>query len=231
MKDRPFVIAIDGPAASGKSSTARAVAGRLGVVHLDSGALYRLATLVALREELADSHEITRALDRRTIELVQRGTSAELTVDGESAEPAIRDAAVTAAVSRIAAMPAVRDWVNARLRAAATEWGSVVMDGRDIGTDVFPDAALKVFLTATATERARRRLRQDGRDTDPEAVREEAAALAERDRLDASREVAPLRRAPDARLLDTTDLAFAEQVERIVAWANQGDWGQATGDR
>lgn len=223
------MIAIDGPAASGKSSTARSVAERLGVVHLDSGALYRLATLVALREGLADPGEITRALDRHTIELVRDGTSAALIVDGDSAEPAIRDASVTAAVSRIAAMSVVREWVNLRLRGAAAEWGRVVMDGRDIGTDVFPDAALKVFLTATPTERARRRLRQDGRDTDPEAVREEAAALAERDRLDASREVAPLRRAPDARLLDTTEMAFEEQVERILDWAT-GDGGQATGD-
>lgn len=223
------MIAIDGPAASGKSSTARSVAERLGVVHLDSGALYRLATLVALREGLAAPGEITRALDRHTIELVRDGTSAALIVDGDSAEPAIRDASVTAAVSRIAAMSVVREWVNLRLRGAAAEWGRVVMDGRDIGTDVFPDAALKVFLTATPTERARRRLRQDGRDTDPEAVREEAAALAERDRLDASRDVAPLRRAPDARLLDTTEMAFEEQVERILGWAT-GDGGQATGD-
>src|SRR5690606_29193558 len=121
-RESPFVVAIDGPAASGKSSTARAVAEHLGVVHLDSGALYRLATLVALREDLEDANAITRALDALTIEVVRHGTSAELTVEGAPAEPAIRDAAVTAAVSRIAAMPAVREWVNLRLRAAATEW-------------------------------------------------------------------------------------------------------------
>src|SRR5690606_1194646 len=123
---------------------------------------------------------------------------------------------VTAAVSEIAAMGEVRAWVNARLRGAVRQWGRVVMDGRDIGTDVFPDAELKIYLTATTEERARRRLRQVGRDIDAEAVAMEAGELAERDRRDAAREVAPLRQAEDALLLDTTDMNFEEQVGWIV---------------
>ncbi len=218
MTKRMPVIAIDGPAASGKSSTAHAVAQRLGLVHLDSGALYRLATMVALRSRLRDPEEIVAALERHDIELGREASAMVLTLDGHPVEPEIRSPAVNAAVSEIAAMAAVRAWVNAKLRRAVGEWGRVVMDGRDIGTEVFPDAELKVFLTASAEERARRRLRQVGRDTDPEAVAMEAGELAERDRRDAAREVAPLRQAEDARLLDSTHLDFAAQVEMILGW-------------
>ncbi len=218
MTKRMPVIAIDGPAASGKSSTAHAVAQRLGLVHLDSGALYRLATMVALRSRLRDPEEIVAALERHDIELGREASAMVLTLDGHPVEPEIRSPAVNAAVSEIAAMAAVRAWVNAKLRRAVGEWGRVVMDGRDIGTEVFPDAELKVFLTASAEERARRRLRQVGRDTDPEAVAMEAGELAERDRRDAAREVAPLRQAEDARLLDSTDLDFRAQVEMILGW-------------
>lgn len=218
MNNTMPVIAIDGPAASGKSSTARAVAERLGLVHLDSGALYRLATMVALRSRLRDPDEIVAALGQHDIRLARAGNAMELSLDGAPVEPDIRSPAVNAAVSEIAAMAAVRTWVNSRLRAAVRDWGKVVMDGRDIGTDVFPDAELKVFLTASAEERARRRLRQVGRDTDPDAVAMEAGELAERDRRDAARAVAPLRQAEDAKLLDTTELSFEQQVATILGW-------------
>ena len=220
MNVKTAVIAIDGPSASGKSSTAREVAARLGLVHLDSGALYRLVTMVALRSRLRDPGAIVAALDRHQVGLSRNGNSTLLSIDGEDAEPEIRSPAVTAAVSDIAAMREVRDWVNQRLRAAAAEWGRVVMDGRDIGTDVFPDAELKIYLTATAEERARRRLRQVGRDIDADAVAMEAGELAERDRRDAARDVAPLRQAEDALLLDTTTMTFEEQVGWIVARAS-----------
>lgn len=213
------VIAIDGPAASGKSSTARAVAERLGMVHVDSGALYRTATLLALRAGLEDPEAIARNAAHSDVALVRDGTSLKVLIDGRPSEPAIRDDAVTAAVSRVAAMPEVRAWVDARLRAAIADWGGGVMDGRDIGTVVFPDAALKVFLVATPEARATRRLAQDCREVGLEARTAEAARLAERDRLDAGRRVAPLRQADDALLLDTTDLGFDEQVDRIVGWA------------
>ncbi len=213
------VVAIDGPAASGKSSTAQAVAERLGLVHIDSGALYRTATLLAIRAGAERPVEIVAAAEAGAVALVRKGTSLEVTIAGESAEPAIRAAPVTARVSEVAAMPAVRHWVDHRLRRAVADWGGGVMDGRDIGTVVFPDAVLKVFLTASPHARAGRRLAQDRRGRDPNEVAREAAALAERDRLDAGRSVAPLQQAPDALVLDTTALSFTEQVATIVGWA------------
>lgn len=221
MNDRPSrpVVAIDGPAASGKSSTAHRVAQRLGLVHIDSGALYRTATWLAIRGRQTEPAGIVTALDAAALGLLRDGSSATVHLGDASAEPGIRDPEVTGRVSEIAAMPAVRDWVNRRLRAAVTEWGGAVMDGRDIGTVVFPDAVLKVFLTATPEARALRRLRQAGATIPDEAVAREAARLEARDRLDAGRPVAPLRAAADARHLDTTDLTFDQQVDRIVAWA------------
>lgn len=216
-------IAIDGPAASGKSSTAAAVADALGLIHIDSGALYRTLTWLALREGTNDPVAITAAADRAGITLVPNGRSLAVRVAGAEVEDAIRSAAVTARVSAISALPAVRDWVNRTLRAVVAREGGGVMDGRDIGTVVFPDAPLKVFLTATPEARADRRLRQrELRGVPaPEAVAREAAELAHRDAQDASREVAPLRQAPDARTLDSTRLTFADQVAQILAWADE----------
>lgn len=213
------VVAIDGPAASGKSSTAAVVAARLGLVHVDSGALYRALTWLAVTGRLEEGGAICRAAEAADLTLVPEGSTLTLQAAGESIESAIRSPEVTAEVSRVAALPLVRDWVNARLRAAVRGAGGGVMDGRDIGTVVFPDARLKVFLTASPEARAQRRLLQAGRGADPEAVRAEASRLAERDRLDAGRKVAPLRQAPDALLLDTSALDFEAQVARIVGWA------------
>lgn len=216
---RPLLIAIDGPAASGKSSTGAAVARALGLPHVDSGALYRAVTWRALAAEVTDSEAIVRAADQSGLALAL-GDDRQFVVThhGQSIESAIRSAPVTAHVSAVSAMPAVRDWVNQRLRESLAETGGV-MDGRDIGTVVFPAADLKVFLTATPEARARRRLRQAGQDPLPEDVMSEAERLATRDHFDSTREVAPLRQAPDARLLDTTELTFDEQVEQILQWA------------
>ena len=213
------VIAIDGPAASGKSSTARAVAERLGMVHIDSGALYRTAAWLAGDSDLSDGAAIARMLGSRDVKLERHQTSLGVLVDGEPVDAAIRGAAVTATVSEVAAHPEVRDWVNQLLRKAAAAWGGVVMDGRDIGTAVFPEAPLKVFLTASPESRARRRLLQLGQDTAAEAVATAARELAERDRRDGSRAVAPLRQAEDALTLDTTTMGFADQVDQILEWA------------
>jgi len=220
MARRP-VVAIDGPAGSGKSTTARAVARELGYVHLDSGAVYRAVTLCALEGlgRPADAWTgATVVAAARAGALSVRITAGALDVrlGTHPAEPAIRSDAVTAEVSRVAAMPEVRDYVNALLRTTARD-GGVVMDGRDIGTVVFPDAEVKVFLVADPAERARRRLLEKGRASTAEAVREEAQALTTRDRRDSTREVAPLARAADAVQLDTTGLTFEEQVARVVA--------------
>jgi len=216
-------IAIDGPAASGKSSTAAAVADALGWVHIDSGALYRTLTWLAIREGSDDPAEITAAADRAGITLVRDGRSLGVRVAGAVVEDAIRSEPVTAKVSAISALPAVREWVNRTLREVVAREGGGVMDGRDIGTVVFPDAPLKVFLTATPAARADRRLRQrdGGCIPDASALATEAAELAARDAQDASRTVAPLRQAPEARILDSTHLAFAAQVAQILAWADE----------
>jgi len=225
------VIAIDGPAASGKSSTAREVARRLGWAHLDSGALYRALTLAALdnigetgggRGEGWSPQRILALADELPIRLVLVADVFRPEVAGVDVEVAIRTPRVTALVSEVAAVPAVREWVNARQRQAVAGWPrGVVVDGRDIGTVVFPEAPLKVFLTAAPGARAGRRLAQRGETPDPDQVRREAAALEARDEADAARPVAPLRPAPDAVVLDTTELSLDEQVARVVALAQQ----------
>ena len=213
-------MAIDGPAASGKSTTARAVARELGFCHVDSGALYRALTLLALERLGPPAGWVEAAVvaegRARGVAAEPRGERLEVLVGGASVGEAIRSEAVTREVSRVAAMPAVREFVNALLRAAARE-GGVVMDGRDIGTVVFPDAEVKVFLVADAGERARRRLLERGLTPDACGLRAETDALVSRDARDAGREVAPLRPAEDAVELDTTGLGFAEQVRRVVA--------------
>lgn len=221
------VIAIDGPSASGKSSTARAVAEALGFAHLDSGSLYRGVTLVALREgarrrlrqpgpTLLSPETILRAAEDRGLMLQPDGAGFSAYLDGEPAEDALRSAEVTAHVSTIAAMPVVREWVNARLRALVRAGQDVVVDGRDIGTVVFPEADLKIFLTASAEARAGRRISQRGMVVQPDHLDAETQALAARDRADSTRAIAPLRPAEDAVHLDTTSLDFREQVRFIV---------------
>ncbi len=212
------VIAIDGPAGSGKSTTAHAVADALGFAHLDSGALYRAVTLAARDlDPSAGATQILAAAQGARVRLVPVGTTFRPEAGGVDVSQAIRAADVTARVSAVAALPAVRDWVNRQLRAAAAAYPvGVVLDGRDIGTVVFPDAALKVFLTAAPEERARRRLSQEGRRMDRESVGRTSQELLSRDAADSTREVAPLKPAPDAIVLDTTALSFGEQVAEIV---------------
>ncbi len=211
-----MVIAIDGPSASGKSSTAAAVARAIGALHLDSGALYRALTAVARDLPERTGEAVVRVAEARDLELREVGGELVPFLDGRDAEPLLRTPEVTALVSEVSAMAAVRAWVNARLRAAVRTDRLVVLDGRDIGTVVFPRAPVKIFLTATPDARARRRLLQRGQDLDPGKVSHEAARLAERDRLDSSRDIAPLAPAADAVLLDTTQLGFDEQIGRIV---------------
>lgn len=221
------VVAIDGPSASGKSSTARAVAEALGFAHLDSGSLYRGVTLVALREAgrrglsgsrvlALDPETILRAAEDRGLMLQSDGVGFSAYLEGEPAEEELRSSEVTAQVSAVAAIPVVREWVNTRLRAMVRAGQDVVVDGRDIGTVVFPDADLKIFLTASPEARAGRRISQRGMAVHPDHLDAETAALAARDRADSTRAVAPLRPAEDAIHLDTTSMDFAEQVRFIV---------------
>ena len=219
------VVAIDGPAASGKSSTARAVAEALGFAHLDSGALYRGVTLVALTEGYGpgarpfDANPMILAAEKRGLMLQFDGSGFAVYLDGAPADEAIRSASVTANVSEVSAIPEIREWVNGRLRALARAGQPVVVDGRDIGTVVFPDANLKVFLTASPRTRAERRLSQRGQLADPVALERETALLAARDKADSSRALAPLRMAEHAVPLDGPNLSFEQQVAQIAEWA------------
>ncbi|HEX5438557.1 MAG TPA: (d)CMP kinase [Gemmatimonadaceae bacterium] len=211
------VVAIDGPAAAGKSSTARRVAARLGFLHVDSGSLYRAVTAALLETgappegwtpdgALAAAAEIT--LIPGTHEFVPA-------LRGGALQDVIRSAPVTQHVSRTAQIPAVREWVNAQVRAAA-EGRRVVVDGRDMGCVVFPDADLKIFLVADSWERARRRLMQRlGNAPSEREIAAETERLVQRDARDATQTV----QAKDAVLIDTTYLTQEEQVDRIVALA------------
>lgn len=215
------VVAIDGPAGSGKSTTARAVADRLGFAHLDSGALYRAMTLAAIDNEVPlDAQRLVALARALPVRLSLVGNEFRPEVAGTDVSESVRRSDVTARVSAVSALPQVRDLVNGLLRAAAAEHPQgVVVDGRDIGTVVFPEAPVKIFLTATPEARARRRLTQEGRALDVKTLQAETERLAHRDAADARRAVAPLRAAPDAVVLDTTNLTFDQQVDRIAEQA------------
>ncbi|MDQ6690730.1 MAG: (d)CMP kinase [Gemmatimonadota bacterium] len=218
MTRRTAVIAIDGPAASGKSSTAQMVAEKLGFLHVDSGSLYRAATAAMLRRE-GDASRWTeqKVLDAsRGLELRAARTSFYPVLDGKAIEAEIRGADVTRNVSRVAQMPRVRDWVNEQVRDAAAA-KNVVVDGRDMGTVVFPDAELKIFLVADSRERALRRLRQRGTPTSEQLLDDETIRIKERDARDAKQTVP----AQDAVIIDTTALTQPEQVAQIVALSKE----------
>ena len=221
------MIAIDGPAGTGKSTTAREVASRLGWRYVDSGAYYRVAALLALRHDLdlaaqADRARLREALAGADTRQEVVGGALHVQLDGEDVSVEIRTPVVTAIVSRVAEDPELREIVNAGLRGQVGDEPAVI-DGRDIGTVVFPDAFLKVFLLASLEERARRRVAEaePGREGDPAVLATYAQSLAERDRRDRGRDVAPLRPADGALHLDTSDLDFDTQVARVVRAARE----------
>jgi len=216
-----ITIAIDGPAASGKSTTAAQVARTLGYSHLNSGLLYRAITWAALKDSWPeDDIGFARRLRELDLDLVRMGSEFRVRVDGCDPEDGLVSPATSARVSEVSARKAVRDRVLDLLRVEGGR-GEIVCDGRDIGTVVFPDAELKVFLVASAMERGRRRLLDHGIEPTEEAVREEAQRLEARDALDSGRAIAPLRRAEDAIALDTTEMNPLEVVERIVSLARE----------
>jgi cytidylate kinase len=206
-----MVIAIDGPAGAGKSTVARGVADALGFTYLDSGAMYRCVALAAMRAAIdLDDPEAAARVARR-IEI--RVANGRVELDGGDVTDAIRAPEVTAAASRVSVHPGVREAMVERQR-ALIESGRYVAEGRDIGTVVSPDAPLKVFLTATAEERARRRASETGETPD-----EVLSAQTDRDARDRDREHGALQTAPDAVVLDTTGLDSEEAVARVVALA------------
>jgi cytidylate kinase len=213
------VVAIDGPSGSGKSTIARGVACALGLPVLDTGAMYRAVALAALEQGAALDDEQACADVARTHEIAnERGVT---TIDGRDVSAAIRGPEATAAVSVVAAHPAVRSVLVAAQRAWVQRHAGGVVEGRDIGTVVFPAAPLKVYLTASDDERARRRQRDEAASARSVAVDEVRSELSRRDALDSSRPTSPLRVADDAIAIDTTARAVDDVVAELVARAHE----------
>jgi CMP/dCMP kinase len=214
-----LLVAIDGPAGAGKSTVARGVARELGFTYLDSGAMYRCVALLSLEQPSRPAAELARAARIELVETEQRSGEVAKTprtlLDGRDVSERIRAADVSQAASRVAADPGVRQALVAKQR-ALIEHGDWVAEGRDIGTVVAPDAQVKVFLTASAEERARRRAAELG--VDPERVLAEQEL---RDERDSTRSHSPLREAPGALVLDTTASGVEEVVGRIAALARE----------
>lgn len=216
MTARRLVVTVDGPAGAGKSTASRGLAGRLGYAYVDTGAMYRAVGVLAAEQQVGpdDDAALGRLVDGLRFALDEGGT--RLTVNGRDVSVAIRRRDAGELASRVSVRPVVRERLVALQRRLGAG-GGVVMEGRDIGTVVFPDAPVKVYLTADAAERARRRaaeLRARGEVVDEAAL---AAEIAARDRRDSERATAPLRPASDAVLLDTTRLSLDEVVARLEA--------------
>lgn len=216
-KLKHFVIAIDGPAGAGKSTVAQIVAQRLQYTYIDTGAMYRAVAWRALQQKQGEitTEDILSALQGIVIDLQYREGKTYVSVNGADVTEAIRTPAVTAKVSQVAKIGEVREKMVALQRQMAAR-GAVVMDGRDICTHVLPEADVKVFLTASIAERAKRRWKEmqaKGYDIPLEKLEADIAA---RDKADSEREISPLVRAKDAVLVDTTDLSIEEAVEVIL---------------
>ena len=217
-------IALDGPAGSGKSTIARAVALKFNYIYIDTGAMYRAVTLKALQQKVPiDNGEALTQLARQTLirfKHIESDGLSQLRVimDGADVSDSIRSLEVTNSVSLVSAVAGVREAL-VKLQRDMAQKGGVVMDGRDIGTVVLPDAKLKIFLTASVKERSKRRwleLKAKGIEVDPDELEEQ---ISKRDEFDSNREVNPLRQADDAILIDTTALSIEEVVDRIVELA------------
>ncbi|PTA43519.1 (d)CMP kinase [Micromonospora sp. RP3T] len=206
------VVAVDGPSGSGKSTVSRRLAVSLGARYLDTGAMYRALTWAVLRSgvELTDTESVAKVAGEADLRIGTDPQGYAVTVDGIDVSTDIRGPEVTGAVSAVAAVGAVRELLVDRQRRLVAEAGRIVVEGRDIGSVVTPDADLKVYLTASESARAQRRSAEDAAD-----VSATAADLARRDRLDSTRTVNPLQQAPDAVVLDTTELGIDEVVARL----------------
>lgn len=219
---KKVIIAIDGPSASGKSTTAKLLAQKLGYVYLDTGAMYRACALQAVREGIKadDENTITDMMDRVRLDISYTASGNVISLNGENVSEQIRTPEISAMASAVSAIGSVRvKMVELQRRIGAA--GGVVLDGRDIGTVVFPEAACKFFLVASIDERAKRRsleLQAKGLPANPLEV---AADLEARDKADSSRALAPLKPAPDAILIDTSDLSIEQQVNELYTLVMQ----------
>ncbi|MGN1210546.1 MAG: (d)CMP kinase [Candidatus Cryptobacteroides sp.] len=220
MQVPDIIIAIDGYSSTGKSSFAKLIASELSFLYLDSGALYRAVTLYAIENNLITPsgeikvEQLARALDSLDIHFVDKGEGFRTYIGDRCVEKQIRSLSVSAKVSPVSALPAVRTYVDERLREIGRS-KRVVMDGRDIGTTVFPNAELKIFMTADPVTRAKRRMLElEGKGEKVEFA-EVLKNLKERDYIDSHREVSPLTQAPDAIVLDNSDMTLKQQMEWV----------------
>jgi CMP/dCMP kinase len=222
---RKLIIAIDGPSGAGKGTVARAIAAELGYRHVDSGAMYRAVGWKALRDGLAldDEDRLAALADASRIEI----TAAHVAIDDEDITRAIRTPAIDRAAASVARLPRVRAVLVARQRELGAG-GGIVMEGRDIGTVVFPDADVKVYLDASPEERARRRAVDPAHSGGPTAVSEVATLLTQRDELDRTRQASPLYAARDATVIDTTGKSVQEVVRDVMLVVN-AKWLRADG--
>ncbi|MGX4584780.1 (d)CMP kinase [Paenibacillus chitinolyticus] len=222
-----FNIAIDGPAGAGKSTIARKVAGELGFVYVDTGAMYRAVTWKVLQDGVnpLDTESVATTAAGMTIELVPGPDGQLVFVDGRDVSSDIRTKLVTDQVSQIAAIAEVRKLLVDKQKQMAASKG-IVMDGRDIGTHVLPDAEVKVFLTASVRKRAERRFQEVQGTAMANTLEEMEKDIARRDMLDEGREVSPLVQAADAVMLDSTDLTIPEVVESILEMCRMRTGGE-----
>lgn len=207
-------IAIDGPASSGKSTVAKIIARNLDLIYLDTGAMYRVATFVALQKETDDAKEIIEFIEKNPVSFMNGQKGQEVLMGSENVTEVIRINEVTNTVSKISAMTEIREFMVAEQQRIAKN-GGIIMDGRDIGTVVLPEADLKIFLVASVDERAERRYKENlskGIPTDLERLKIE---ISERDRKDSTRAISPLKQAEDAILLDSTGKTINEIVQFI----------------
>lgn len=223
--DGGLIVAVDGPSGTGKSTTCRALAKRLNARYVDTGAMYRVATLAVLRAGIdpADSEAIIAATRDLPLGISDDPDSTEVLLGGQDVSGEIRDAAVTRAVSAVSAVPAVRENLVALQRAVATSAHRAIVEGRDIGTTVLVDAPVKAYLTASAEVRAQRRFDQDlaaGRSVDFDAV---LADVQRRDAADSSRATSPLRPAADAEIIDTSAMSIEAVLEHLVGLVRNSD--------
>ena len=214
------MIAIDGPAGAGKSTVAQKLAERLGLAYVDSGATYRAVALKVLESgvSLDDERAVTELTARADIQFLAKDSRSLVLLDGRDVTPQIRTPEVTLAAAKVSRLPGVRGKL-VRLQRSLARGRGVVMEGRDIGTVVFPDAQLKIFLQAQPEERARRRLEQERREGRDATLEQTAHEIERRDQLDAERKISPLVAAPDACEIDSTHLTADQVVERILKLA------------